>query len=88
MVISSDGNLVPGQDSDQDLGTDATRWQNMYSDITHALSSVRIAKGSGNTEADIQLRGGGTGGGGGDFWRALGRRPFWRVAGEVRKVLA
>ena len=69
LVISSDGNVVPGQDSDQDLGTDATRWQNMYSDITHALSSVRIAKGSGNTEADIQLRGGGTGGGGGRGFR-------------------
>ena len=69
LVISSDGNVVPGQDSDQDLGTDSTRWQNMYSDITHALSSVRIAKGSGNTEADIQLRGGGSGGGGGRGFR-------------------
>ena len=29
LVISNDGNVVPGTDSDQDLGTDATRWQNI-----------------------------------------------------------
>ena len=69
LVISNGGNVLAGADSDQDLGADGTRWQNIYSDITHALNSVRIAKGSANQEADIQLRGGGSGAGGGRGFR-------------------
>ena len=69
IAFTSGGDILPGDDSDQDIGTDGTRWQNIYSDITHALNSVRIAKGSANQEADIQLRGGGTGNGGGRGFR-------------------
>jgi len=69
LVISNGGNVLAGADSDQDLGSDGTRWQNVYSDITHALNSVRIAKGTANQEADIQLRGGGSGAGGGRGFR-------------------
>ena len=69
VAFTSGGDILPGDDSDQDIGTDGTRWQNIYSDITHALNSVRIAKGSANQEADIQLRGGGTGAGGGRGFR-------------------
>ena len=69
VAFTSGGDILPGADSDQDIGTDATRWQNIYSDITHALNSVRIAKGTANQEADIQLRGGGTGAGGGRGFR-------------------
>ena len=69
LTISNGGNIIPGADSDQDLGTDTVRWQNIYSDITHALNSVRIAKGTANQEADLQFRGGGTGAGGGRGFR-------------------
>jgi len=69
LTISNSGNVLPGADSAQDLGADSNRWQNIYSDITHALNSVRIAKGTANQEADIQLRGGGTGPGGGKNFR-------------------
>ena len=69
LVISNGGNVLPGADSDQDFGNDGTRWQNIYSDITHALNSVRVAKGTANSEADLQLRGGGTGNGGGRGFR-------------------
>ena len=69
IAFTSGGDILPGDDSDQDIGADATRWQNIYSDISHVLNSVRIAKGSGNQEADIQLRGGGTGSGGGRGFR-------------------
>jgi len=69
LTISNGGNILPGADSDQDLGSDSVRWQNIYSDITHALNSVRIAKGTANQEADLQFRGGGTGAGGGRGFR-------------------
>ena len=69
ILFDSSGNILAGADSDQDLGSDGTRWQNIYSDITHALNSVRIAKGTANQEADIQLRGGGSGAGGGRGFR-------------------
>jgi hypothetical protein len=69
LTISNGGNVLPGADSDQDLGGDTLRWQNIYSDITHALNSVRIAKGTANQEADLQFRGGGTGAGGGRGFR-------------------
>ena len=69
ILFDSSGNILAGADSDQDLGADGTRWQNIYSDITHALNSVRIAKGTANQEADIQLRGGGSGAGGGRGFR-------------------
>ncbi|AIX29768.1 tail fiber-like protein [Synechococcus phage ACG-2014e] len=69
LTISNGGSILPGADSDQDLGSDTVRWQNIYSDITHALNSVRIAKGVSNQEADIQFLGGGTGNGGGRGFR-------------------
>ena len=69
LKISNGGNVLPGADSDQDLGSDGVRWQNVYSDITHALNSVRIAKGTANQEADLQFRGGGSGAGGGRGFR-------------------
>ena len=67
--FTSGGDIEPGADSDQDLGSDSYRWQNSYVDISHVLNSVRVAKGTGNQEADIQLRGGGTGSGGGRGFR-------------------
>ena len=69
LTISNSGNVLPGADSAQDLGADGTRWQNTYTDISHVLNSVRVAKGSANQEADIQFRGGGTGNGGGRGFR-------------------
>ena len=69
IAFTSGGNILPGADSDQDFGADGTRWQNIYGDIVHALNSVRIAKGSANQEADIHLRGGGSGNGGGRGFR-------------------
>ena len=69
VAFTSGGDILPGADSDQDIGADATRWQNIYSDISHVLNSVRIAKGGSNQEADIKLRGGGTGNGGGRGFR-------------------
>ena len=69
LTITNGGDILPGNDSSQDFGADSERWQNIYSDITHALNSVRVAKGEANTEADLQLRGGGTGNGGGRGFR-------------------
>ena len=69
LTITNGGNILPGNDSDQDFGGDTERWQNIYGDIVHALNSVRVAKGEANSEADLQLRGGGTGNGGGRGFR-------------------
>ena len=69
LVISNSGDLIPGADSDQDFGSSAKRWQNSYVDISHVTDSVRIADGSTNKEADIHLRGGGTGVNGGRNFR-------------------
>ena len=69
MKITNGGNVLPGADSDQDLGSDSLRWQSVYSDITHALNSVRIAKGTANQEADLHFRGGAAGAGGGRGFR-------------------
>ena len=69
IAFTTGGNIVPGEDSDQDFGTDSYRWQNSYVDISHVLNSVRIAKGTANQEADIHLRGGGIGNGGGRGFR-------------------
>ena len=69
IVFTSGGDILPGDDSDQDFGADAARWQNSYVDLSHVLNSVRIAKGTANQEADIHLRGGGTGAGGGRGFR-------------------
>ena len=69
IVFDNSGNIIPGADSDQDFGSDAYRWQNSYVDISHVLNSVRVAKGTANQEADIHLRGGGTGAGGGRGFR-------------------
>ena len=69
IAFTTGGNILPGDDSAQDFGADATRWQNSYVDISHVLNSVRIAKGTANQEADIHLRGGGTGNGGGRGFR-------------------
>ena len=69
LVISNGGDVLPGNDSDQDFGADGTRWQNIYGDIVHSLNSVRIAKGAENQEADLQFRGGASGAGGGRGFR-------------------
>ena len=69
IVFDNSGNIIPGADSDQDFGSDSYRWQNSYVDISHVLNSVRVAKGTANQEADIHLRGGGTGAGGGRGFR-------------------
>ena len=69
LTISNGGDVLPGADSAQDLGADANRWQNTYTDISHVLNSVRIAKGTANQEADLQFRGGASGSGGGRGFR-------------------
>ena len=38
LTITNGGDILPGNDSSQDFGADAERWQNIYSDITHALN--------------------------------------------------
>ena len=69
LTISNGGDVLPGQDSDQDFGADGTRWQNIYGDIVHSLNSIRIAKGAANQEADLHFRGGAAGSGGGRGFR-------------------
>ena len=38
IAFTTGGNIVPGEDSDQDFGSDAYRWQNSYVDISHVLN--------------------------------------------------
>lgn len=69
LVIDNTGNLIPGADSAQDIGTDSKRWQTSYIDIGTFTNSLRISDGSTNREADIHFRGGGTGATGGKNFR-------------------
>ena len=69
LTISNGGNITPGATNDQDLGSDALRWSNIYSHITNVKDSVRIGNGGTNAETDVLFRGGGTGAGGGRGFR-------------------
>ena len=69
LKISNGGDITPGATNDQDLGSDALKWSNIYSHITNVKDSVRIGDASTNAEADIQLRGGTSGSGGGRGFR-------------------
>ena len=69
LKISNGGNITPGATNDQELGSDALKWANVHTHIVTIKDSARIGNGSANAEADIHLRGGGTGAGGGRGFR-------------------
>ena len=69
LTISNGGNIIPGATNDQELGTDGYKWANVHTHIVSIKDSARIGNGSANAEADIHLRGGGTGAGGGRGFR-------------------
>ena len=47
MQITSDGDVVPGADNDQDLGSSSLRWANVYSADVHLNNT-----GTGGNEVD------------------------------------
>ena len=61
LTISNGGDITPGATNDQELGTDGYKWANVHTHIVSIKDSARIGNGSANAEADIHLRGGGTG---------------------------
>ena len=69
LKITNSGDLLPGATNAQDFGSTALKWANIYSNISHIKSSVRVGDGSANAEADIQFRGGGADPGGGRAFR-------------------
>jgi hypothetical protein len=69
LKISNGGSITPGATNDQDLGSNSLKWANVYSQIATIKNSTRIGDGTSNTEADLQLRGGAAGAGGGRGFR-------------------
>ena len=69
LTISNGGDITPGANNDQDLGSSGRKWANIHTQIATVKDSVRVGDGSANTEADLHLRGGGTGAGGGRGFR-------------------
>ena len=69
LTITNGGDLLPGTDSDQDLGSSTLRWQTVNADIYLAKDSVRIGDALSNAEADVQFKGASGGAGGGRNFR-------------------
>jgi len=69
LTITNGGDLLPGTDSDQDLGSSTLRWQTIHGDVYLAKDSLRIGDASTNAEADVQFKGAGASPGGGRNFR-------------------
>jgi len=69
LKISNGGNVLPGATNDQEIGSGSLKWANVHTHIVTVKDSTRIGDGTANAEADIHLRGGGTGNGGGRGFR-------------------
>ena len=69
LKISSAGNITPGANDSQSLGSSALRWSIVHSNIAETKTSIRIGDAGSNSGADIQFKGAASGAGGGRSWR-------------------